>query len=145
MCSYLPIGVLLERTQHLDINFSMLPKNMFSIFPAKSTILVRDISIIRLQIPMTLNFAISGYKVQRATFQITLLDLLHNSKAGDKSSYKRLCSTYVQLSCLQTLDGVKLLQPITLENIGSKPHAKLQEESLIIDNISNWTLWLWTY
>lgn len=74
---------------------------------------------------MTLGFAVTDYKVQGATFQIAVLDLHRKSNSGSGGSHKKICSTYVQLSCLQTLDGVQLLQPIILEDIGSKPDLKL--------------------
>ncbi len=123
----------------------MLPENVFPVFPARSTLTMRGISVTSLQIPMTLGFAITDYKVQEATFRTVVLDLHRDSKARDKGLHKRFCSTYVQLSRLQTLDGVGLLQPITLDDIGSKPHLKLQNESLKIDNMSDQTLMLWTY
>lgn len=125
MYSHFFIYVLLERTQSLDINFLILPKKVFSIFSAKSTIPIHNISVIRLQILMTPGFVVSEYKVQGAIFQIAILDLHHNSKAGDKSLHKRFYSTYFQLSRLQILDKVKLLQLIILENIKSKSYLKL--------------------
>ncbi len=106
---------------------------------------MRGMSVTRLQIPMTPGFAVTDYKVQGATFRTAVLDLHRHSKSRDKGSHKRFCSTYVQLSRLQTLDGVGLLQPITLDDIGSKPHPKLQDESLKLDSMLDQTLLLWTY
>lgn len=104
-----------------------------------------NINIISLKIPMILDFAVSEYKVQGTIFQIAVLNLQYNFKAEDKDLYKRFCSTYIQLLRLKTLNKVKLLQLITLENIRSKAYTKLQEKSLIIDDISNQTLLLQTY
>lgn len=123
----------------------MLPENVFPIFLAKSTLTICGISITRLQIPMTPGFAVTEYKVQGATFQSAILDLHRNSKSGDKGSHKRFCSTYVQLSRLQTLNGGQLLQLITLDDIVSKPYSRLQEESLNLDDRSDETLSLSTY
>lgn len=120
----------------------MLPKNVFSVFPPKSTLTIRGISVTRLQIPMTPRFAVTDYKVQGATFRTVILDLHRHSKCKDKSSYKRFYSTYVELSHLQTLDRVRLLQPITLNDIRSKPHLKLQDENLKMDNRLDQTLLL---
>ncbi len=106
---------------------------------------MRGISVTRLQIPMTPGFAVTEYKVRGATFRTAVLDLHKNTKSGDKGLHKRFCSIYVQLSRLQTLDGVQLLQPITLDDIGSKPHPTLSEESLNLNDRSDRTLSLWTY
>lgn len=68
---------------------------MFLIFLSKSTLTIRDINIIRLQIPMTPGFAIKDYKVQETIFQIAVLDLQSKSNSGNKNMYKRFYSIYI--------------------------------------------------
>lgn len=75
----------------------MLLWNMFLIFLAKFTLTMYSISVARLQIPMMSGFAITKYKIQKATFQTAILDLYRSFKLGDKSLYKRNCSIYIQL------------------------------------------------
>ncbi len=118
----------------------MLPENVFPIFPAKFIFTMYGISVTRLKILMTPGFAITDYKVQGTTFQTAVLDLHRHSKSKDKDSHKRFCSNYVQLFRLQIFDGVGLLQLITLNDIESKLHSKLQNKSLKIDNWSDQTL-----
>lgn len=81
---------------------------------------------------MTPGFVVTDYKVQGATFRTAVLDLHRKSNSGSGGLHKKFCSTHVQLSHLQTLNGVQLLQSIMLEDIESKPDPKLQEESLNI-------------
>lgn len=69
-----------------------------------------------------------------------MVHLHRKSNSGIEGLYKKFCSIYVQLSRLQTLDEVQLLQPITLEDIGNKPNPKLQKESLKLNDILDQTL-----
>ncbi len=84
-----------KRPQHSGIVFSMLPENVFPIFPAKSTLTRRGISVTRLQIPIISEFAVTDYKSQEATFRTVVLDVHNHSKSRDKGLHKRFCSTYV--------------------------------------------------
>lgn len=86
---------------------------------------------------MTLGFTITKYKVQGATIRIVILYLQRNTKIRNKDSYKKLCSTYVQLLRLQILDRLDLLQPVTLDNIENKPYLTLSKESLNLNKISD--------
>lgn len=63
LCSDLSIYILLKQLKRLEITFLMLLKNVFLVFLAKSTLIIRNISIIRLQIPMTLGFAVMDYMI----------------------------------------------------------------------------------
>lgn len=67
--------MLLEQPKHSDIIFLIVTENVFSIFSAEFILMLRDISIIKLQISITLHFAVMDYKVQGATFQIAMLNL----------------------------------------------------------------------
>ena len=93
---------------------------------------------------MTPGFAVTDYKVQGATFQTAVLDLRRGSKSDGMVLHKRFCSTYVQLSCLQSLQGVHLLEKIELEDINNKPHPRLEEAANKLDELSDSTLSCWT-
>lgn len=107
----------------------MLSENVFLVFPVKSILTMHGISITRLQISIMPGFAIMDYKVQRAIFRLAVLDLHRNSKSEDKGLHKRFYFIYVQLSYLQTLNKVQLLQPIMLNDIRSKLYSKFQKKA----------------
>ena len=45
-----------------------------------------------------------------------------------EKSHRLFCSTYVQLSRVQSLQGVSLLKPIQLSDINSTPHLTFFEK-----------------
>ena len=81
------------------------------------------------QIGLIPSFAFIEYKVQVATFEFVVLDLRKKSKKRGGKSYKRFCSTYVQLSWLQILQSIILLKKINFDNIDNKPYDKLQAKN----------------
>lgn len=93
---------------------------------------------------MTPGSAVTNYKVQGATFQTAVLDLRKGSKKDGRILHKRFCSTYVQLSRLQSFKSVHLLEKIGLEDINNKPHPKLEEATEKLDELSDGTLNCWT-
>lgn len=95
MYSYLLIYILLKRPGQLEITFSIFSQNVFSVFLAKSTLTICNITVARRQILMTPDFAVIKYKIQGVTFQIAVFNLYRNIKSGNKSLYKRFCSIYV--------------------------------------------------
>lgn len=76
---------------------------------------------------------------------MAILDLRRDNKTAKYGVHKKFCSIYVQLSQLQTLKGVQLLEQIELEDINNEPHPKLLEASQLFDNISAQTQLSWTY
>lgn len=88
---------MLKRPGQLKITFPMLFQNIFLVFLAKSTLIICCIIIARLEISMTLGFAITEYKVEETLFQMAIFDLYTNTKLRDKSLYKRFYFTYTQL------------------------------------------------
>lgn len=92
---------------------------------------------------MTPGFAITDYKVQGATFKEAVLDLRRKSVDKTKNSHKTFCSTYVQLSRLQSLEGLHLLEPIELNDINNFPDPNLSEASRFFDQLSQNTLNSW--
>lgn len=55
--------ILFQRDANLKIPFLILLANVYPVFPNRSTILLPTGSIFRLQIPITLGFALTDYKV----------------------------------------------------------------------------------
>lgn len=137
--------VLLEKSNLLPMGFDNVPEGIFPVFPSKSTLSLDNMKISRTQIPLTPGFALTMYKVQGATFQNAVLDLHRKNEAiGRFEKHRRFCSMYVQLSRLQTLDGVQLLEPVDFVDISYKPHPALEKETKRLDQLSNHTLYDWT-
>ncbi len=86
--------ILLQRKKQLKIPFPTLLPNVDPIFPDFSTLNLPYGDISRLQLPITLGFALTEYKVQSANFDNAVVDLKRQSK-GEIAMHKRFCSTYV--------------------------------------------------
>ena len=86
-------------------------------------------------------FALTEYKVQGATYKNAVLDLHQKSKPrGEDASHKCYCSFYVQLSRLESLKGLTLLEPLTLADITFKMHRKLREEDNRLEKLATQTM-----
>ena len=109
--------------------FPILLPNVYSVFPDRSTVKLPQGDISRLQLPITLGFALTEYKVQAATFDSAVVDLKRHSR-GRTAMYKWFCSIYVQLSRLHTFPGLGLLQPIDIIDINNQPYLPLHDEDL---------------
>jgi ATP-dependent exoDNAse (exonuclease V) alpha subunit len=83
-------------------------------------------SLVRHQVPLAPAWAVTEYKAQGSTYDVVVVDL-HWQK-GSRSSHKKYCSAYVQLSRARSFDGLFLLQPVTLEDFNGKPDKLLLEE-----------------
>ena len=62
-------------------------------------------------------FSLTDYKVQGSTVTTGVLDLKHDPTAKGQDHHKKYCSTYVQLSRLRSLNGLYLLQKISMEDL----------------------------
>ncbi len=122
--------------------FPTLPPNVYPVFPDRSTLKLPQGDISRLQLPITLGFALTEYKVQGATFDSVVVDLKRQSK-GVIATHKRFCSTYIQLSRLRSFAGLGLLQPIDITDIDNQPHPRLHDEDLRLDIVSRSTSDAW--
>lgn len=60
--------MLLEQPKHLNIIFSIVAENVFLVLLVISTLTLYGISVTRLQILITPDFAIMNYKIQGNTF-----------------------------------------------------------------------------
>lgn len=83
-------------------------------------------SVNRYQIKLKPGFVFIEYKIPGLTFESVVLDLQQKSKKRRRENHKRFCFTYVQLSRLQILQGVFLLEKINFDNINNKSHLALQ-------------------
>ena len=79
----------------------------------------------RYQVSITPAFAITAYKTQERTFSTAVLDLEKLLPPLPITEHQTFRSVYVMLFWLQTLAGLHLLRPISLNSIQSKPHAEL--------------------
>ena len=59
--------------------------------------------------------------MEGSTYNRVTVDLCwQNISSKDGSSHKRYCSSYVQLTRMQSLQGLSLLQLVTLKDLSSK-------------------------
>lgn len=75
LCFHLPIYILLQKKHQTNFTFSGLLRYIFPLFLFKFTLVLRKISITRLQIPMTPGFAVTDNKFYKNTFKTIVLDL----------------------------------------------------------------------
>ena len=73
---------------------------------------------------------------------MAILDL-QRSQFANNVSHKAFYSTYVQLSHLQSLEGVQLLQTISLKDINNQPNLCLPQVNTKLDILSRITLDSW--
>lgn len=133
LCLYLPIYMLLQRKNQTNIIFSGLPRHIFLLFLFKFTLVLRKISITRLQILMTPGFVVIDNKFYENTFKTTVSELQKGSKMDGMLLYKRFYFIYVQLLVFNFLKASicckKLSQKISLTS--PIQDQKRQSQSLI--------------
>ena len=92
-------------------------------------------------VPMSPAFALTEYKVLGSTYQNVVLDLYRSSKVRRQdASHKRYCSVYVQLTHLRSLEGLHLLQPLSLDDLNNQPHPKLRDEGSQLRQLADMTM-----
>ncbi|KAN0071057.1 hypothetical protein V8E54_010488 [Elaphomyces granulatus] len=100
-------------------------------------------SVIRHQVPLTPAWAIRiiKYKVLHTTLS-QYIDLHRQDKTSKDSAnkHKRYCSTYVQLSRVKSLQGLYLLQSVTLSDLNGKPDQLLVQEDERIAQLATSTV-----
>jgi hypothetical protein len=107
----------LSKEEFLDMFFEDLDAKIIPVFPLERSITVKGHSVRRRQVPMCPAFSLTDYKVQGSTLTTAVLDLKDNRTAKGQDGHKKYYSTYVQLSRLQSLDGLHLLQKIDIEDL----------------------------
>jgi len=99
----------------------------------------------RKQVPVCPAFSLTDYKVQALTLKIAVLDLKDDSTAKGQNEHKKFCSLYVQLSRLQSLNGLYLLQKIEMKDLQFRPHDGLLVEMERLRKLEKETLAAWAH
>ena len=145
LCSHPPICVLFQRDAVKHEPFPEIGRDCIPVFAQEFPVRINQMYITRRQVPMSPAFALTDYKVQGSTYQNAVLDLSWRSKAvGENASHKRYCSVYVQLSRLRSLKGVRLLQPVTFNDVNNKMHPQLYKEDSRLEQLAAETIRSWT-
>ncbi len=134
------IYILLHIESALMVSFPSLSRNIYSVFPVKSTIMAKEIRLNGKQVRISPRFAYTEYKVHGAIFKSATLDLRQKSIKRTIEYHKRFCSIYVQQSRLQNLEGVLFIEPISLDDMNSQPCYKLQIDDEQLQKLGNITL-----
>jgi ATP-dependent exoDNAse (exonuclease V) alpha subunit len=92
---------------------------------------------------MTPAWTITDYKVQGATYDSIIVDLHRQDNSRGSVSHKRYCSVYVQLSRVKSLQGLYLLQPVSLSDLNGKPDKLLVQEDDRIAQLARSTEIAW--
>ena len=72
-----------------------------------------------------------------------MLDLHRLSKArGEDAIHKKYCSVNVQLSRVRSKEDLKLLQPLSLDDLDIRPHRQLCNEDLRLQQLADRTMQL---
>ncbi len=135
-----PILILIHTESTLILPFPNLPRNIYPVFPLKSTVKAKRTRLNRKQIRISPGFASTEYKVQGATFKSATLDLQCKTIKKTAECHKRFCSIYVQISRVQSLERVSLLEPISLDDINNQSHYKLQTDGEQLQKLGDITL-----
>src|SRR3954454_1912224 len=112
LCTKPPACVLFRRKNSKHSKFEDLEDKVIPVFPLERSITIKGYSVRRKQVPMCPAFSLTDYKVQGSTLTTAVLDLKDNSAVKGKDHHQRYCSTNVQLSRLESSDGLHLLQRI---------------------------------
>lgn len=107
------------------------------------SITVKGYSVRRKQIPICPAFCLTDYKIQGATLDSVILDLKDDIKNRRQDSHRKYCSTYVQLSRLRSLNGLHLLQSISMSDLEHRPDPQLLEEMRRLQALQQQTLGAW--
>ena len=136
-----PVCVLFQRDSVNHQAFEGIDNDCIPIFASTFPVKVGNMWIRRLQVPMSPAFALTEYKVQGSTYRYGVLDLARwTYGTGEDAAHSRYCSGYVQLSRLQMMENLWLLEPITLGDLRNKMHHELVAEDLRLQQLAAMTL-----
>ena len=88
-------------------------------------------------------FSLTDYKVQGSTLTTAVLDLKNDPTARGHDKHKKFCSMYVQLSRLQSLEGLYLLQKIQMSDLQFSPDSRLLTEMERLKRLQQETVTAW--
>ena len=143
LCTKPPACVLFQRKNSEPSKFDGLDGIIIPVFPLERSITIKGHSVRRRQVPMCPAFSLADYKVQASTLGTAVLDLKHDPTARGQDAHRKFCSNYVQLSRLRSLEGLHLLQSITMEDLQFRPDERLIVEMERPKELQRETLAVW--
>ena len=144
LCTLPPKCILFEQVSTTNAIFPGIGSTATPIFCSSGSVKIGNMSVTRHQVPVTPAWAITDYRVQGSTYEAVTLDLHRQSiSSKDGSSHKRYCSCYVQLTRVRSLQGLSLLQPVTLKDFNAKPDKLLMVEDRRIEQLAMSTEIAW--
>jgi hypothetical protein len=144
LCTKPPACVLFRQDNSRQLAFKDLEAQVVPVFPIERSITVKGYSVRRKQVPMCPAFSLTDYKVQGLTLTTAVLDLKADPIAKGQNEHKKFCSMYVQLSRLQSLEGLNLLQEIDMKDVQLRPHDSLVAEMERLHKLEEETIAAWT-
>jgi hypothetical protein len=121
--------------------FEAVDRDCIPVFASTFPVKVGNMWIRRFQVPMSPAFALTEYKVQGSTYRAAVLDLSRQTYAtGREAVHSRHCSSYVQLSRLQVMDRLWLLEPIKLSDVLNRIHPELVAEDHRLQQLAALTM-----
>ena len=144
LCTKPPACVLFRRENAKHSKFEGLEDKVIPVFPLERSIKVKDYSVRRTQAPMCPAFSLTDYKVQSSTLPTAVLDLKDDPSAKGQDKHKKYTSINVQLSRLQSFDGLNLLQKIDMEDLRFRPDDRLLAEMERLSKLEQQTMAAWT-
>ena len=142
LCTKPPVCLLFRQRNSKHVNFKDLEAEVIPVFPIERSINIKAYSVRRKQVPTCPAFSLTDYKIQGSTLKTAILDLKANSSTG-RSEHKNFCSLYVQLSRLQSFDGLYLLQAIEMKDLKFRPDKRLIDEMRRLQKLEDETLRTW--
>jgi len=143
ICTKPPRCVLFRALRPRTSKFGDLEDGVVPVFPITRSISIKNCSIRRRQIPMCPAFSLTDYKVQSQTLSEALLDLGEDNSIKSRDPHRKFCSFIVQLSRIQSLDGLHLLRPIQMSDLNLKPHPDMLSEMSRLEALEKLTLESW--
>jgi hypothetical protein len=143
LCTKPPRCIMFRQLKTRKTGFKDLDDDLIPVFPIIRSINVKSCSIRRKQVPMCPAFSLTDYKVQGQTLSNAVLDLKQNSALRGQNSHRRFCSLYVQISRLQSFNGLHILQKIQRSDIECWPHENLRTEMQRLENLQRQTIIDW--
>ena len=120
--------VLFQQENPKHPAFEGLEAKTIPVFEIERSIKVKKYSVRRKQVPMCPAFCLTDYKVQSLTLSKAILDLKDDHTTKTRDSHNKFCSFNVQLSRLQSSNGVHLLRKIEMKDLEFRPHNGLVAE-----------------
>src|SRR6266516_2553599 len=143
LCTKPPACVLFRRENSKHSKFEDLETKVIPVFPLERSITIKGYSVRRKQVPMCPAFSLTDYKVQGSTLTTAVLDLKDDPTAKGQDHHKRYCSKNVQLSRLESLHGLHLLQRINMEDLRFYPDSRMLSEMERLHKLEQGTMTAW--